>query len=123
MPYCQKCGAEISEGTNFCPKCGAALGPLSPRARREKKEKGEKNEKGEKAEKAEKHEKGEFGYIGPLIGGLILIAVGFMAYLTRISPTYVLNWGPILLIVVGIIILVIAIYAVMTAAGRSPKPL
>lgn len=120
MPYCQKCGAEIGEGTNFCPKCGTALRPLSSQARREK---GEKHEKGEKAEKAEKHEKGEFGYIGPLIGGLILIVVGFMAYLARISPTYVLNWGPILLIVVGIIILVIVIYSVMTATGRSPKPL
>ena len=119
MPYCPKCGAEVGEGTNFCPKCGAALGPLSPRARREK---GEKQEKGEKSEKAEKHEKGEFGYIGPLIGGLVLIAVGLIAYLSRISPTYVLNWGPILLIVVGIIILVVTIFAVMTAAGRSPKP-
>jgi len=119
MPYCPKCGAEVGEGTNFCPKCGAALGPLSPRARREK---GEKQEKGEKSEKAEKQEKGEFGYIGPLIGGLILIAVGLIAYLSRISPMFVVDWGPILLIVVGIIILVIAIFAVITAAGRSPKP-
>jgi len=43
--------------------------------------KGGKTEKREKSEKAEKHEKREYGYIGPLIGGLILIAVGLMAYL------------------------------------------
>ena len=122
MPYCPKCGAKVSEEINFCPKCGAALGPLPPRMRREKEEKGEKHEKREKAEKAEKHEKREYGYIGPLIGGLILIVVGVMAYLAAIRPMYVRNWAPILLIAVGIIIIVIVIYAAMTAAERSPKP-
>jgi uncharacterized membrane protein YvbJ len=119
MPYCPKCGAEVSEEMNFCPKCGATLGPLPPRVRREKEE---KHEKREKSEKAEKHEKREYGYIGPLIGGLILIVVGLMAYLATISPTYARNWGPILLIAVGAIILVITIYAAMAAAERSPKP-
>jgi uncharacterized membrane protein YvbJ len=119
MPYCPKCGAEVSEEMSFCPKCGATLGPLPPRARREKEE---KHEKREKSEKTEKHEKREYGYIGPLIGGLILIVVGLMAYLSTISPTYVRNWGPILLIAVGAIILVITIYVAMTAAERSPKP-
>ena len=122
MPYCPKCGAEVSEEMNFCSKCGAALGPLPPRVRREKEEKIEKREKREKSEKAEKYEKREYGYIGPLIGGLILIVAGLMAYLHAISPMYARNWGPILLIAVGIIILVIAIYAAMTAAQRSPKP-
>lgn len=51
-----------------------------------------------------------------------MIAVGLMAYLAAISPTYARNWGPILLIAVGIIILVIAIYAAMTATERSPRP-
>jgi uncharacterized membrane protein YvbJ len=119
MPYCPKCGAEVSEGMDFCPKCGATLGPLPPRMRREKEE---KHEKREKSEKAEKHEKREYGYIGPLIGGLILIAVGLMAYLHTIKPEYTREWGAILLIAVGAIILVIAIYAAMTAAERSPKP-
>lgn len=122
MPYCPKCGAEVSEEMIFCPKCGAALGPLPPRVRMEKEEKGEKEEKREKSEKAEKYEKREYGYIGPLIGGLILIVVGLMAYLATIRPTYAREWGPILLIVIGIIILVIAIYAAITAAKRSPKP-
>ena len=122
MPYCPKCGAEVSEEIKFCSKCGAPLGPLPPRMRREKEEKGEKHEKREKAEKAEKHEKREYGYIGPLMGGLILIVVGLMAYLAAISPMSARYWGPILLIAVGVIILVIVIYAAMTAAERSPKP-
>ncbi len=25
MPYCPKCGAEVSEGTRFCPRCGQDL--------------------------------------------------------------------------------------------------
>ncbi len=119
MPYCPKCGAEVSEGVNFCSKCGATLGPLPPPVRREKEE---KHEKREKSEKTEKHEKGEYSYIGPLIGGLVLIAVGLMAYLSTISPTYARNWGPILLIAVGAIILVIVVYGALTAAKRSPKP-
>jgi len=122
MPYCPKCGVKVSEEINFCPKCGAALGPLPPRARREKEEKSEKHEKREKSEKGEKYEKREYGYTGPLIGGLILIFVGVMAYLAAISPTYLLNWAPILLIGVGVIIIVLVIYAAMTAAQRSPMP-
>ena len=125
MPYCPKCGAEVSEEMNFCPKCGATLEPLRPQMRREKEEKSEKHEKREKSEKAEKeekHEKREYGYIGPLIGGLILIVVGLMAYLAVISPMHAGNWGPILLIAIGIIIFVGAIYVAITAAERSPKP-
>ncbi len=122
MPYCPKCGAEVGEEMTFCPKCGATLGAPRPPARREKAEKQEKQEKQEKSEKAEKQEKGEWGLIGPLVGGLILILVGLMAYLATISPIYTRNWGGILLIGVGAVILVIAIYAAITAAGRSPRP-
>lgn len=119
MPYCPKCGAEVSEEMKFCSKCGATLGPLPPRVRREKEE---KHEKREKSEKTEKHEKREYGYIGPLIGGLILIVAGLMAVLVRIDLLSARYWGAILLIAVGIIILVFAIYAAMKAAERSPKP-
>ncbi len=122
MPYCPKCGAEVSEEMVFCSKCGAALGPLPPRVRMEKEEKSEKREKREKSEKAEKYEKKEYGYVGPLIGGLILIVVGLMAYLHTIVPMSVRYWGPILLIIVGIIIIVVAIYAATTAAKRHPRP-
>ncbi len=123
MPYCPKCGAEVTEEMNFCSKCGAALGPPPPRVRREKEE---KREKREKAEKAEKYEKREYGYrwmyIGILIFGLIIILAGLNAYLRIISPWYARYSEPIFLVVFGIIIIVVAIYAVMTATRRSPRP-
>jgi len=123
MPYCPKCGTEVTEGMNFCSKCGATLGPLPPRVRREK---AEKHEKQEKSEKAEKHEKGEYAnrwiFIGMLIGGLILIFSGLNAYLRMFSPWYTRYSQPIFLIVIGIIIIFIAIYATMAAVERSPRP-
>ena len=73
--------------------------------------KGGKDEKGEKSEKTEKHEKGEFGILGQLIGGLILIFIGITSYL-QISG-YVRSdilWA-FFLIVVGILIIVGAIFA------------
>lgn len=30
MTYCRRCGAEISEGTLFCPKCGEAVNAQAP---------------------------------------------------------------------------------------------
>ena len=124
MPYCRKCGSEVSEDMTFCPRCGAALKVEKPavEARRaEKAEKDEKQEKEEKMEKTEKHEKREFGVIGPLAGGLILIFAGFLFYL---AVTGYFEWqiiGPLLLIIVGIVILVGIVYGVMTAARRHPK--
>jgi uncharacterized membrane protein len=120
----------------FCPQCGAALKVEQPpteavsvpapyRAEKtekhEKREKEEKGEKREKAEKAEKHEKREFGVIGPLIGGLILIFVGFLFYLqvTGFLGRQVVS--ALFLVIVGIIIIVGALYAAMMAARRNPS--
>jgi len=122
MPYCTKCGAEVSEDVEFCPKCGTRLKPPPAPVRMEKAEKEEKEEKREKAEKAEKHEKREFGYVGPLVGGVILIIVGIMLYLATVSPMYMHDWGPVFLIMVGIIILALGLYAALIAAKRSPRP-
>ena len=130
MPYCHKCGAKVSDEMAFCPKCGAALkaekpqveaapAPALPRAEKgEKAEKREKEEKAEKGEKAEKHEKGEFGILGPLIGGLVLIFLGLMSYLqiTGILGREVA--GASILIIIGVIIIVGAIYA----TRRHPRP-
>jgi len=132
MPYCPKCGTKVREEMAFCPKCGAALKVEQPPAeaappvpyraeKAEKHEKREKEEKGEKREKTEKYEKREFGYIGPLIGGLILIFVGLMFYLT---VTARLKWQvvwPLLVIIIGIIIIVGAVYAATMAARRYPS--
>ncbi len=34
MPYCEKCGAELSEDQRHCPKCGAPVSESFPRRRR-----------------------------------------------------------------------------------------
>lgn len=122
MPYCPKCGVEVREEMDFCPQCGARIKPLPVRVQREKAEKGEKREKPEKEEKGEKHEKREFGYVGPLVGGVILIFLGIMSYLAVTGRIYVRDWGPVFLIVIGIIILVVGLYATLIASKRSPRP-
>lgn len=135
MPYCQKCGAEISEDMAFCSRCGASLKGEQPAAearppseyKREKEEKGEKAEKSEKQEKregdwewekSEKYEKREFGFVGPLVGGLFLIFLGFMFYSTIIGyAIWDIGWA-LFLVIIGILIIIGAIFAVR----RHPKP-
>jgi len=130
MSYCPRCGSKVSEEIAFCPKCGAPLKGEKPPAqavpapapyRGEKAEKHEKGEKREKAEKYEKREKREFGVIGWLIGGLILILLGLMFYLQVINllPREVI-WA-LFFIIVGVIIIVGAIYVAMMASRRHPK--
>jgi hypothetical protein len=34
MPFCRKCGFEVSSRMSFCPKCGASLAPLTMQPRR-----------------------------------------------------------------------------------------
>ena len=132
MPYCQKCGSEVKEDMTFCPQCGAALKVTETRLperyrsekaeKQEKHEKHEKEEKMEKGEQPEKFEKKEYSVLGPLIGGSILILLGFMFYL---AVTGVLNFRsifPFFLIIIGaIVILGVAIGAVM-ARGKNPRP-
>jgi cation transport ATPase len=133
MVYCPKCGNEVDDVMAFCPRCGAPLkatGPVqatSVRQRSEKAEKGEKHEKQEKQEKqepekGEKHEKGQFGYVGWLIGGLILIIIGFLALLqiSNIIPSGI-SWALVLLIV-GVIVIISAVYFTSMARKRYPQP-
>jgi cation transport ATPase len=118
----------------FCPRCGASLKveapvqaapvPQVPR-RAEKAEKGEKQEKQEKQEpeKGEKHEKGEYGFIGWLIGGLVLIFIGAMAFL-NVHYHFVntaIGWA-LFLLILGAIIIIVAIFFATTARKRSPSP-
>jgi predicted lipid-binding transport protein (Tim44 family) len=130
MEYCPKCGSEVTEEMAFCPKCGAALRleqPVTRAApapqRAEKAEKREKQEKQEKQEpeKGEKHEKRQYGFIGPLIGGLILIFIGLITY---IQVTGLLSGeiaGALILVVIGIIVIVVGFYAYMMAMRRHPR--
>jgi hypothetical protein len=133
MSFCPKCGNKVDGTMIFCPHCGAPLkgtpmgqpGPSQPFHRRD--EKSEKNEKQEKnnrgnAEKTEKPVKGEQGFIGYLIGGLILITFGLFSVL-QLSG-YFQNQGQswaIMLLIIGIIIIVGAVYVALVARKRSPR--
>ena len=135
MPYCPKCGNKVEEDMVFCPRCGASLKteapsqaahapPPSPQpVRQEKGEKGEKREKQEKQEpeKGEKRETSQFGFLGFLIGGLILILIGVIAYLNATT-----SWlsggvaGSIILLLIGLVIIIVGIYVATTARKRMP---
>jgi hypothetical protein len=128
LPNCPKCGAEVSEEMSFCPRCGAPLRvgqfpPPPPAGRREEKaEKYEKHEKEEKGEKWEKHEKHELLFLGPLVGGAILLILGILGYL-EVSGLIVHGVSrAILLIILGVILLIGALYVIGTASKRHPKP-
>lgn len=138
MPECKKCGAKVKEDMSFCPNCGASLrevvavapkpsapaqAPAPPPATHVRYEKEEKREKGEKREK---HEKGEYGWIGPFIGGVILIIIGFIAYLKVAMPEVFtariqdMLWA-FFIIIVGILLIFGAVYAMTTARRRYPR--
>ena len=133
MSYCPKCGSKIDEEMSFCPKCGAPLKTatataaapsttaLSYRRNEKTEEKSEKHEKREKHEKNEKHEKHEYGFMGPLIGGLILLFIGSALYLraTTSYPVEVL-WA-LFFVLVGLLIIIAGVYGVIIAGRRHPK--
>ena len=136
MPNCPKCGVKVSEAMNFCANCGTNLkpspppvqvaepaptpSPPPPSVRYEKHEKHEKSEKHEKGEKTEKHEKRQYGPMGPIIGGVILIALGLFFYLmmTMNFPTQ-FTWAYFLMFV-GIAIILSVIIGAMMASRRNP---
>jgi uncharacterized membrane protein YvbJ len=131
MAYCSKCGVQVDETMTFCPRCGAPLtdARLEPfprqrerwdRRRGEKAEKREKGEKQEKQEKREKQEKGEYRFIGPFIGGLILIFIGVASYLESIGYRVWESAGVVFTIAIGVLIIIAAL--AMMARKRNPPP-
>ncbi len=109
----------------FCPKCGASLkaekpeAPTDWRSERRDRRAAERSEKQEKNEKGEKHEKAGSPISGPIIGGLILIFIGVMSYLSIIGYR-VWDWTwPIIFIVIG---LVLIFSRVMGSARRRNPP-
>jgi uncharacterized membrane protein YvbJ len=140
MSYCPKCGAKTREEMNFCPKCGTALKeekvtaaaptttpsttpPTTQHVRVEKEEKHEKEERNEKnePEKGERYARRESAFIGPLVGGLVLIFAGFAFYAML---TGMFSWqtvGALFFVVIGIIVIAGAIYAATMASRRHPR--
>jgi len=125
MPYCPRCGKEVSEEEKFCPSCGVDLKAERVPARptiKARPEKREKEEKREKSEKEEKHEKEEISPVVPLAGGLILIFIGVTSFL---ATSGFISWtevGPYLLLFLGVIIIIAAVYGGVIATRRSPRP-
>jgi uncharacterized membrane protein YvbJ len=130
MAYCPKCGNLVDETMAFCPRCGAPVkGEPSVKAapspqRREKAEKGEKQEKQEKEEpeKSEKQEKSEFGVAGWLIGGLILILIGLFAVLQLLGYLPQGTGLAFILLIVGALVIIAAIYFISKAQRQNPTP-
>lgn len=127
MPYCPKCGSKVTEEMKYCPKCGASLKPETiskeeAYEKHEKQEKEEKKEKEEKGEKAEKHEKGEANRFWMLIGGLILVVFGLLSLLTIFLGISEPLRGAFFLVIVGVLIVVFAVYGAIKASRRSPVP-
>jgi uncharacterized membrane protein YvbJ len=128
LSYCPKCGAKLEEEVSFCPKCGAPvkMAQTTAETRPTTPQRGEKSEKSEKAEKHEKGEKGEkheLGFLGPLIGGLILIFLGVAAFVGMSYPNYDLRWvWAFFLLLIGVMIIVAAIYVAAVLGKRHPKP-
>jgi len=139
MSYCPKCGNKITEEMTFCPKCGAPLkmeqAPPAPpptpapattrreyRRREKEEEKGEKHEKHEKQEKGEKGEKHEYGFLGPLVGGLILIFLGAAWWLGMTQAFDLRLIWALFLLMVGIVIILAAVYGAFVLRKRHPVP-
>ena len=125
MPYCPKCGNKVDETAAFCPRCGTSLkGAASPEP--EPSENTNSNEKTEKQEtpapiKGEKKEKTERGFIGYLMGGLILVTIGIFGLLDLTNPVNSSQDLAAMLLIIGIIIVVGAIFIAVTAWKRIPK--
>jgi uncharacterized membrane protein YvbJ len=128
MPYCPKCGNEVQENMAFCPRCGAPLKmeappQAAPAPAPKRVEKGEKQEKQEKhePEKGEKHEMNQAGFIGLVIGGLVLIILGFFAYLKVTNIVTNEMSSALTLLIIGLIIIVVGIYVASMARRRYPS--
>jgi uncharacterized membrane protein YvbJ len=128
MSYCPKCGNEINETMAFCPHCGTSLkGPpadqTAPPSQTNTQEKDEKTEKNQQPEKNEKQEKTEYGFVGYLTGGLVLITIGVFALLELSGNFKSSGQGlAIMLFIIGIIVIIGAIYVALTSRRHPTEP-
>jgi hypothetical protein len=127
LSYCPKCGNKIDENMTFCPKCGAALkgAQTQPQAQVQAPPTYRRHdEKGEKGEKGEKREKREHPYIGPLIGGLVVLFLGVWFYLEAagiVTPPDSRYTSAFIFIIIGVVIIIAAIYGSIMIGKRYPK--
>jgi hypothetical protein len=121
----------------FCPKCGASLEAQRPvdwrerrreirrewrERRRELRQQRREAEKHEKDEwEMEKYEKHEHVFIGPFVGGLIIIFLGILFYLLTIGGAGAETLLASFFLAVGLIIVAAAIYGLVIVSRRHPK--
>ena len=96
MPYCPKCGKEVSEEDDFCTKCRTPLKDgITYRRVDRRDEKDEKNEKGEKHEDR----------YGQIIGGLIVTWLGVLLFLNNQNMIRGGDFGGYFLMGIGVILI------------------
>jgi len=132
MSYCPKCGTKVDPTMTFCPNCGAPLKPETasqpgststypPYYRHRHHEKDEKHDE----KHGEKYEKGGSG-VGYLIGGIVIVVIGLLAYINATTNFFHGITGQeasaIFLVIVGILIVVAGIYYSSRSRRRNPTP-
>ncbi len=120
MSYCPKCGNKVEETMVFCPHCGTSLKgavtlsqvqPVQPTPN-------EKQEKKQNPEKGEQREKSEYGFVGYLVGGSILITIAVFSLLDLTHPSNSSQDLAAMLLIIGVIIIIAAIYVAFTMRKR-----
>lgn len=106
MPkICWRCSTQAADDASFCPKCGASL--QGPQAQPSPSYREYRHEKHEKREKEEKHEKGREGDVtGAIVGGTVLIWLGFSFYLSEMRYIPSESWWAYFLVGLGAILIV-----------------
>jgi preprotein translocase subunit SecF len=116
MSFCPKCGASLTLGRATAPP--SAETGSAPYRRYEKTE--EKSEKHEKHEKQEKYEKREYSFIGPLVGGLILLFIGLSLYLAAVHISTTTLWA-FFFILIGLLVIIGGVYGTIMSRRRHPR--
>jgi uncharacterized membrane protein YvbJ len=120
MSYCPKCGNKVEESMVFCPHCGTSLKDTATPSQIQpaKQYQNEKQEKKQNLERDDSREKSEHGFVGYLVGGSILITIAVFALLDLTHPSNSSQDLAVMLLIIGVIIIVAAIYVAVTKRKR-----
>jgi hypothetical protein len=118
MPYCPKCGEEVKETMDFCPKCGFSIkgtqyenigDRVEAEVKRAKEEWKEERWR-MRAERWQRYGEPRFSFLGPLIGGLILICLGLAFYFQIVEGLGLRFFLSSFIIIIGIIVIALGMY-------------
>ena len=126
MPYCPKCGSEVDETMAFCSKCGTSLKgsqyeDIKDRAKaeiRDAKREWREERRRMREERWNRYGGGMFRFIGPLIGGIILVLLGLAFYLQVVEGFGIWFFISSFFIIMGILVIVIGIYVITVLTRR-----